>query len=52
MKMNGYQTDVRRVVKGPYKKTDPGWWHKQGQSLVEKTTIAGINKWKWVRFLK
>ena len=49
---NGYQKAVRKTVKGPYKKLDVNWWSKQGSTLVDKTSKAGVKGWKWVRFMK
>jgi hypothetical protein len=52
MKMNGYRADVRKAVKGPYRKTDVKFWRDQGKSLWDRTVTAGVDKWKWVRFLR
>ena len=46
---NGGAARVKRAVKGPYKKTDPGWWNKQAGTLWDKTATRATNKWKWIR---
>lgn len=46
---NGNAARVRKLAKGPYKKTDVGWWNKQAGKLWDNTATKATNKWKWVR---
>lgn len=52
MEFNGEQKSLKQKVKGPYRKIDPIYWKGQGESLISNATMKGVQKWKWVRFLK
>jgi hypothetical protein len=47
--LDGTSPIVKRVTKGPYRKTDPIWWKNAGGNLFEKVSIGSVKKWKWIR---